>query len=475
MNTETLGENPDMEQQEVIESAKSEVDFGIEKADAPEKHEETEYVSLLDYNLEREKDLQELSVLIDEMVELYLDSEDEDDQKALREVIGGIIRNKDNLIGKDNEASVSEMVEGIIEVEQRIISNFKQEIRASADDDFNKQKARDTVRNVRTALTEIILNGYISGKKICTFIDSIRYKHSDEEASSRDIEIFSHYVQEGDKNYIELYENFTTRDDSEQIHIIDHELSHALCESSNMWSPPGIYDQFISTARSGDLARIREIESQNPALAELLLVVHKPDLNSNDGKIWNDYIRTLLDNLSQMPENEGKGELRVAIARELAAEMTASFLKSDGTVASYLSSRLKFCGGSSEISEYIAKKTGCLNTDQFFEFCKERGVYIDSDTSEEDIITKLGSIPELATLFRSNNRWLETLTKSLAPSVQIQRYDPNILRIPEGKFKKVEKKAIVGALGDSDSDPAKGAKTVIITDFVLDFLQDGKR
>ena len=304
----------------------------------------------------------------------------------------------------------------LITLENTLVKPFKQQILTAQVD---QGKGIHLVEALRESLYGTILKGLIPADKLCQLIREIRFqKSADDEARSGMLAAKSFLgffqIDAQGRSTISIYEKALDEYSDEigtanQTYLINHELSHALVEQTNLWDE-AIYDEYLDCAETLDPVKIAALEQKAPELAQTLIILQNPKLY---GQISNNYIRKRLEILQSLSETEQPSERRI-LARELAAEAVNAFLSGNKTAESYFMSRLQ-CNGPDDLINFLVSASSCKTAADFQRFCAERGAHIDlNGMPPAKILETLGQVPEFRGLFGASLSMFKKLSERFA-------------------------------------------------------------
>ncbi len=322
----------------------------------------------------------------------------------------------------------------LVRVEMRLIAPFAQQIYEAYKGVENKDlKKIDTfIGTIRESLYSLAISNIASGEKLTELISAINFVSPTGPESKGDTQgengIVCFYSCENGQRTINIQAPALEMPKIAQLHVTVHEISHLYAESTDIWQPPGVYEKFLASCRNPTDEAIGELAQHNPALAHILKILQKP---TETLLLWNHYIRKRLKRLDSLPEGEPKATERVAVGRELVAEMMSSYLLRSESEGAYFLDRLKF-STPGEIIEYLKDMSHCSSDEEFSQFCLSRGVNPQEiiRKTPTEFIHKLATIEEFAPLFRANQEWYGMLQQyfnnrsvKISPVGKAQRID----------------------------------------------------
>ena len=357
-----------------------------------------------------------------------------------------------------NEARSERLSEEILGVESKLIASFVAQVNEAYPnpDDTQKSKITQAIESVREGVYSIIINGGFSGEKIQDLIGEINFKsvqgeEVNETAAIEKNEIVA-YVQEGNDGKINIFVYASFLESGGQAHVIRHEIGHALNESTNLWDKE-TFSLFMQCAKDPSNQEFSKLPAE---LAEIVRLVNNPESHSS---LWSGYITPILEKLATMPEGDEKADLKVIAAREIAADMTAFYLESDGSDETFFETRMQF--SKENIVPYLQKVSNTNSPEELQRFCADRGANINIQTINiSELSSQLAKIPEFRPLFGLNSIFAQKMRSSLenrGEKIQKRELQPSVSHIDRYKLSSDTSRGTgSGPTGEGNGDAYSG-------------------
>ncbi len=321
----------------------------------------------------------------------------------LDSLVRDVLEEKSAVLGID-KAQAETLAGEIISIEEALITPLKSELPDTK-----------AISSVRESLYQLALKNIISGEKVCSLVTSIKFRENPGEEVGEHAQALHGmscvYLVNGNSREIYIYGPFIKESKTAQRTIISHEIGHLLAESTNLFDFEQ-YAKFKEFAQNPTDENIALMQAENPQFAYLLQVIKEPTAHL---PMWNQYIRGRLKKLETISQPDQLAKERVAVAKELVAEMIGSYLCAGESNEAYFIDQIKY-SKPEDVIAYIKGLCGCDQDDQFVAFCRQNGVDLAAlrDGSSSEIIRKLSEIPQLQIVFKSSASWREMLANSLS-------------------------------------------------------------
>lgn len=346
---------------------------------------------------EQGADMEKLAVAMDSFIDKGGFSLDE-----LAPLVQDVLEKKSSVLGID-KAQAEALAGEVVSIEKALIAPLKSELADAK-----------ALSSVRESLYQLALKNIISGEKVCSLVTSIKFRENPGEEVGEHAQALHGmscvYLADGNSRQIYIYGPFLKESKTAQRTIISHEIGHLLAESTNLFDFEQ-YAKFKEFAQNPTDANIALMQEESPQFAYLLQVIKEPTAHL---PMWNQYIRGRLKKLETISQPDQLAKERVAVAKELVAEMIGSYLCAGESNEAYFIDQIKY-SKPEDVIAYIKGLCGCDQDDQFVEFCRQNGVDLAAlrGGSSSEIIRKLSEIPQLQIVFKSSASWREMLANSL--------------------------------------------------------------
>lgn len=419
-------ERPPVGATELVIKPEANETIGIEKNESPDQNPLT--VELRKNQRKRDEatnEIRGLAELIDKSIIPLAATDQGPDHATMMSTLAKVLQAKGGELGVLS-GKEEEIAEGLIMVENKLIAPFIQQINEAhknAEPDV-LEKSQETIYTVRESLYSLVIKNIATGEKLTELIDAINFSVEEVENAeqvSGDQDIVCFFTSQDGRREITICPPALNLDQYSRKHVLLHEIGHLYAESTDIWQPPGVYENFLTFCQNPTDEAINQLSQQNPALSGLLRVLQNPKETT---ALWNAYIEKRLIRLDAMPEGKEKALERVRVGKELVAEMYAAYFKNGESSEEYLAERTMF-SKPEEIFDYLMQVSGCSSFGEFKRFCAEKGVDLDDlkGKSAGELVRGLAAIDEFAPLFRLNEDWRGMLKEYFAN--QSQQIKPN--------------------------------------------------
>lgn len=381
--------------------------------------------SQITQNQERSIDIRDLCLSADKIFDNF--SEQSPGQ------IAAVLQKWQDVFDLQPPVEAEMLAKELITLENNLIGPFKRQV---AEAQIDQGKGAHIVEALRESLYGVVLKGLVSADSLCHLVREIRFQKSPDDKAQSGVfaaKSFLGFFQIDAQGHstISLYEGILDKysdkiGTANQTYLINHELSHALVEQTNLWDE-ATYNEYLDCAETLDLSKIATLNQKAPELAQTLLILQNPKLY---GQISNNYIQKRLEILQTLPESKQPSERRI-LAKELSAEAVNAYLSGNKTAESYLISRLQ-CNSSNDLINFLKSASSCETAEDFQRFCAERGASIDLNGMPPDkILGTLSRVPELRGLFGVSLSMFKKLSERFADRGQhlTMREPKEVIRI----------------------------------------------